>query len=190
MDTALRTIRTMLQYRGLPAVEAKPYPAPKDTFDNLTLYKIDDIFVFFSQKSRTLLNQDVHKLVEDRAKLDSTSGLIVVTLVPPSGNVLKVMKSYASKGVQFFHIQQLRFDITKHRMAMPHRILKDQERKELFDKYHITSPKEQLPWIDSQDAMAKWIGAIPGDILEVTRHSDVAGKTLHWRYCVEDVNIA
>ena len=92
--------------------------------------------------------------------------------------------------MQFFHIKQLQFDITTHRMAMPHRILKEEELKKLYEKFKISQPDQQLPWIDSQDPMAKWIGAIPGDVIEVIRHSDVAGQQLFYRYCVEDVNIA
>jgi DNA-directed RNA polymerase subunit H (RpoH/RPB5) len=188
---ALETIRTMLEYRGLSTTEARPVTVPRNTFEASTVYTVGDTLVVFTQKARTLLERDIFKIIEDVKTLGRIKNpLIVVTLVPPSENVLKVMKSYAGDRVQFFHIRQLQFDITKHRMAMPHRILKESERTELFDRYRIKSPKEQLPWIDSQDAMAKWIGAIPGDILEVTRHSDVGGKTLHWRYCVEDVNIA
>ena len=73
---------------------------------------------------------------------------------------------------------------------MPHRILKEEEKTALYTKYTIAKPEEQLPWIDSQDAMVKWIGAVPGDVLEITRHSDVAGPTTYYRYCVADVNVA
>jgi DNA-directed RNA polymerase subunit H (RpoH/RPB5) len=38
--------------------------------------------------------------------------------------------------------------------------------------------------------MVKWIGGRPGDVIEVNRHSDVAGAQLYYRYCVPDVNIA
>jgi DNA-directed RNA polymerase subunit H (RpoH/RPB5) len=38
--------------------------------------------------------------------------------------------------------------------------------------------------------MIKWIGAIPGDVIEVIRHSDAAGRSAYYRYCVEDVNVA
>jgi DNA-directed RNA polymerase subunit H (RpoH/RPB5) len=31
---------------------------------------------------------------------------------------------------------------------------------------------------------------MPGDIIEVTRHSDVAGPQAYYRYCVADVNVA
>jgi DNA-directed RNA polymerase I, II, and III subunit RPABC1 len=104
--------------------------------------------------------------------------------------VLKAAKAYAKERVQLFHIRQLQFDITTHRYAVPHRILKEEEKTAMFNKYKISKPEDQLPWIDSQDAMAKWIGAVPGDVIEVIRHSDVAGRVPFYRYCVEDVNVA
>jgi DNA-directed RNA polymerase subunit H (RpoH/RPB5) len=75
-------------------------------------------------------------------------------------------------------------------MAMPHRILNEEERTAVFNKYSIVKPEDQLPWIDSQDPMIKWIGALPGDVIEVSRHSDVAGSQIYYRYCVPDVNVA
>jgi DNA-directed RNA polymerase subunit H (RpoH/RPB5) len=116
--------------------------------------------------------------------------MILVSLTPPSENLLKSIKKMAAEGIQVFHIRQLQFDITTHRMAMPHRIMKEEEQTAMFKRFNVTKPAEQLPWIDSQDPMSKWIGAKPGDILEVTRHSDVAGPQLYYRYCVADVNVA
>jgi DNA-directed RNA polymerase subunit H (RpoH/RPB5) len=105
--------------------------------------------------------------------------------------VIKAIKNLTKdRMIQFFHIRQLRFDITTHRIAMPHRILKDDEKTEVAKKFNINDIANQLPWIDSQDPMVKWIGGRPGDVIEVTRHSDVAGSELYYRYCVPDVNVA
>jgi DNA-directed RNA polymerase subunit H (RpoH/RPB5) len=153
-------------------------------------YMIGNILVIFSQKDNGLTTNDLGKFKTFAAAQKATQGLILVALSPPSENVLKAIKALAKDRVQFFHIRQLQFDITTHRMAMPHRILKEDERNAMFKRYNVTKPGEQLPWIDSQDTMAKWIGAMPGDILEVTRHSDVAGPQLYYRYCVADVNVA
>jgi DNA-directed RNA polymerase subunit H (RpoH/RPB5) len=81
-------------------------------------------------------------------------------------------------------------DITTHRMSVPHRILSDEEAKEILDKNRIVKPEDQMPWIDSQDIQARFIGAVPGNIIEITRHSDTVGKSLYYRYCVADVNVA
>ena len=59
----------------------------------------------------------------------------------------------------------------------------------MFEEYKISNPESQLPSIDSQDTMVKWVGAIPGDVIEVIRHSDSAGQSLYYRYCVEDVSV-
>jgi DNA-directed RNA polymerase subunit H (RpoH/RPB5) len=69
------------------------------------------------------------------------------------------------------------------------RILKEDEKVDLLKRYHVSDPEEVLPSIDSQDPMVKWIGGAPGDVIEVLRHSDVAGSVPYYRYCVEDANV-
>jgi DNA-directed RNA polymerase subunit H (RpoH/RPB5) len=187
MEKALDILRSMLGRRGL---DTKTDRLVTDDLERANLYTIGKVLVVFSQKDSGLTTRDINAFVNFAATNDYTTGLIMVGLNPPSDNVLKTIKGLAKDRVQFFHIRQLQFDVTTHRMAMPHRILKEDERTAMFKEYTVTKPEEQLPWIDSQDTMAKWIGALPGDILEVTRHSDVAGPQLYYRYCVADVNVA
>lgn len=186
-DRALEILRIMLGRRNL---DTKTERVVTDTLDKVNLYTIGSILVVFSQKDKGLLDRDIQNFLKFADENGYKNGMILVALSPPSENVLRVVKSYAKNRVQFFHIRQLQFDITTHRMAMPHRILTEEEKVTLFQQYNIVKPEDQLPWIDSQDAMVKWIGAIPGDILEVIRHSDVAGPSRFYRYCVEDVNVA
>ena len=47
---------------------------------------------------------------------------------------------------------------------------------------------EQLPKIDSQDIQARRIGAIPGDVIHIKRHSDTVGQADVWRLCVMDAH--
>lgn len=187
MDRALETLRTMLGRRGL---ETKTERIVTEDLDRVNLYTIGKILVVFSQKDKGLLEKDILTFRKYAEANDYTNGLIVVALVSPSDNVLKTVKRFAADRLQFFHIRQLQFDITTHRMAVPHRILKEDEKTAVYTAYTISKPEDQIPWIDSQDPMAKWVGAVPGDILEITRHSDVAGPTLYYRYCVADVNVA
>lgn len=186
-DKALETLRTMIGRRGL---DTKTERVVTDAMEKANLYTIGSQLIVFSQKDKGLIDRDVNKIMDFANENGYTNGIILVSLVPPSENVLKTIKNLTRNHmIQFFHIRQLRFDITKHRMAMPHRILKDEEKTEVFKKYNIASP-DQLPTIDSQDAMVKWIGGRPGDIIEITRHSDVAGSQLYYRHCVPDVNVA
>lgn len=187
-DRAIEILKGMLSRRGLDV--SKVERVTTDDLERVNLVTIGDVLVIFSQKDKGILDRDVRNFVKFAMDNDYTHGVILVGLTSPSANVQKVVKSFAKDRVQFFHIRQLQFDILTHRLAMPHRILNEDERTKLFNRYKITNPVEQLPWIDSQDPMVKWIGAIPGDVIEVTRHSDTVGTTAHWRYCVEDVNVA
>jgi len=186
-EKALETLRTMIGRRGL---DTKSDRIVTDDLERANLYTIGNILIVFSQKDNGLMARDVNTFMTFANGNGYTNGVIIVGLIPPSENVLKAIKALSKDRVQFFHIRQLQFDITTHRMAMPHRILKEDERNAMFKRYNVTKPGDQVPWIDSQDTMAKWIGAMPGDILEVTRHSDVAGPQLYYRYCVADVNVA
>lgn len=188
-DKALQTLRTMLGRRGL---DTKTDRIIIDDLDRVNIYTVGGIGVIFSQKDSGLTVRDIQTLTINYARVMGgyKNGLIIVSMTPPSENVLKAVKALAEKRVQIFHLRELQFDITTHRMAMPHRILKEEEQQAVFKRYNITDPESLLPWIDSHDPMAKWIGALPGDIIEVTRHSDVAGPQLYYRYCVADVNVA
>lgn len=186
-EKALETLRVMIGRRGL---DTKSDRIVTDDLERANLYTIGNILVIFSQKDNGVMARDITTFMSFAEANGYTNGVIIVALTAPSENVLKSIKALAKERVQFFHIRQLQFDITTHRMAMPHRILKEEERTAMFKRYNVTKPEEQLPWIDSQDAMSKWIGAMPGDILEVTRHSDVAGPQLYYRFVVPDVNVA
>jgi len=43
----------------------------------------------------------------------------------------------------------------------------------------------QFPYIQSTDAMAKEVGAKPGDFVRITRRSETAGTSTYYRYVVE-----
>lgn len=187
-DKALDTLRIMLARRKL-GTETERVTTDSKKMEKATLYTIGDVLVCFSQKDK-ILSTDITNLLTFAEENGHTNGIVMVAMSPPSENVLRVAKSHSKKRLALFHIWQLQFDITTHRMAMPHRILDESERTAIFDKFKISEPENQLPWIDSQDTMIKWIGAIPGDVVEVTRHSDTAGRSFYYRYCVEDVNVA
>lgn len=186
-DKALETLRTMLARRGL---DTKTERLVSEDLERVNMFTIGNVLVIFSQKDKGLLERDVRNFVAFAEANQFKNGLVIVALSTPSENVVKVVKSFAKDRVQFFHIRQLQFDITTHRMAVPHRLLKEEEKTALFKQFKISNPAEQIPSIDSQDAMVKWIGGVPGDVVEITRHSDVGGVVPYWRYCVEDVNVA
>jgi DNA-directed RNA polymerase subunit H (RpoH/RPB5) len=193
-DTALDTLRTMLAFRKLDT-STERLTTDNKKMEKVTLYTIGTVLVCFSQKDK-ILSTDITNVLAFAEENGHTTGIIIVAMSPPSENVLRVAKSHSKKRLALFHIWQLQTTAIygghakSHRMTMPHRILAEDERTEIFDRFKISEPENQLPWIDSQDPQIKWIGAIPGDVVEVTRHSDTAGRSFYYRYCVEDKNVA
>jgi DNA-directed RNA polymerase subunit H (RpoH/RPB5) len=85
-----------------------------------------------------------------------------------------------------FYEPHLNFDISQHRKVPKHRILSQDEVEKMMKEYNIVKLKT-LPKIDSQDAMAKWIGARPGDVIEITGMCMASGENKRYRYCLANV---
>jgi DNA-directed RNA polymerase subunit H len=187
-DRALEILRLILSRRKM---ETKTDRVVTDEIDRVNLYTIGNVLVIFSQKDKGLLDRDINTMLKFADTNGYKNGIIIVAMSPPSENVERFVKTLTKERIQFFHIQELQSDIMQHkRYAMPHRILNEDERTKVINEFKIQNPETQLPSIDCQDIMARLIGAVPGDIIEVTRHSEVAGTALYYRYCVEDVNVA
>ena len=186
-DKALETLRTMFERRKMNTTKT---PVVLDGLDRVNAYTIGNVLVIFSQKDKGVSDRDITNFLEAAETNKYSNGVVIVGMSKPSENVLKVIKSLAKNRIQFFWIWHLQNDWTTHRYSMPHRILTEDEKTALIKQYTLTNPASQIPSIDSQDYQARVLGAVPGDILEIKRHSDVAGPALYYRYCVEDVNVA
>jgi len=188
---AIETLQAMLAARKMESTDiVKPITAKDGIDERTSVFTIGSVLVIFSNKERGIMEKELKNYVLFASNNKYKSGLIIVLMVPPSDSISKIVRSLSHERIQVFHIRELQGDITKHRLWMPHRILKEEERKAMFEKYKVSKPEEQLPWISSQDKAARWIGAIPGDVIEIIRHSDVAGNNLYYRYCVEDENVS
>jgi DNA-directed RNA polymerase subunit H (RpoH/RPB5) len=185
-DKALDILRILFERRKMPT-ETKP---ASTGLKDVNAYIMGDVLLIFSQKDK-MLERDVATYLDYAKENDHKNGMVVVSMSKPSGNLMNLIRSkFIDKHMQFFHLRELQMDITTHRMSVPHRILTPDEAKDVLDKNRILKPEDQMPWIDSQDIQARLIGAVPGDIIEITRHSDTVGKSIYYRYCVADVNVA
>jgi hypothetical protein len=181
--STLDVIQIMLRQRGIPSDVVEDIESEFQA----TIHKISNVLVFIMNRSRISSEKDIRSIVSIMEENGGTLSIVVVP-VKPSETVRSLLRQYSDK-IQLFHIGQLQFDITTHRKVPPHRILSTDEKKAFQEKFHIQTPATQMPLIDSQDPMALWIGAIPGDIVEVMRRSETAGGTPYYRFCVADVTL-
>jgi len=80
--------------------------------------------------------------------------------------------------------EEKEIDILQHELVPKHRILSDEEKKGLYQKYGIKG--KDLPRISSKDPVIKAIDAKVHDVLEITRKSSTAGETKYYRIVVSD----
>jgi DNA-directed RNA polymerase subunit H len=75
-------------------------------------------------------------------------------------------------------------NIFDHYLVPKHEIAQPEEYERILKKYNIK--KEDLPKIKVSDPAIKAIGGNVGDVVKITRDSKTAGKTVIFRYVIED----
>ncbi len=85
--------------------------------------------------------------------------------------------------VSFFSIEMLVINPMRHVLVPKHQIVDPAYHKELMESLYITS-KSKFPEIKFHiDPIARCIGAVPGDIVKITRPSSSAGEAIIYRVC-------
>ena len=88
--------------------------------------------------------------------------------------------------VELFELRELVFNISKHTLVPEHVLIPsfmEDVISKLMSDLNIKN-KSQFPVILKTDPMAKYIGAKPGDIVKILRHSPTAGAHVFYRLCV------
>jgi DNA-directed RNA polymerase subunit H (RpoH/RPB5) len=186
-EKALETLKSMLNARQKKVDHIETL---SNSLDDTRMYNLGGVLVIFSDKGR--ITDGILKLyIQFCEENNYTNGMIIVMASSPSDNILDMIRTHNSDPknhlVQLFNVRYLQFDISTHRKVPQHRLMDTEEIEKFQKRMNITNLKLQLPWIDSQDAMAKWLGARTGDIIEIQRFSESAGASLYYRYCVSNV---
>ncbi len=115
-------------------------------------------------------------------KMDSAgvkAGIIVVRQITHAAKALA-----REKGLELIPRDFPSFNIFKHKLVPLHEILTGKVREQMLRKYHIEP--YQLPSISMSDPAVIAIGARPGDIIKILRHSSTAGQHVYYRYVMEE----
>jgi len=85
--------------------------------------------------------------------------------------------------VSFFSIYMIVINPMKHVLVPKHEIVPEEEHKQLMESMYIIS-KSKFPEIKFHvDPIARCIGAVPGDIVRITRPSASSGESIMYRVC-------
>jgi hypothetical protein len=184
-EIALSTLQEMLTSRGLVADKFELVPS---NMDGTKMYSFAGILLIFSTKTR-VSEKELNNFLSFAGENNFASGIIIVSPSRPSESVMKVLINHNADRdnvyVQIFDIRSLGFNISKHRKVPQHRIVNENEKPVIIKNYNLKS-LDQMPKILSQDAMAKFIGARPGDVVEVVGLCETSADNLRYRYCVAE----
>jgi DNA-directed RNA polymerase subunit H (RpoH/RPB5) len=185
-ERALETLKSMLIARGN---KGQNFEQVGNQLDETKMYTFGGVLIVFSEKTR-LTPAEFKNITAFAQENNHTAGTIIVTISKPSDSVVEILRQHLmvkeNTLVQIFHISHLNFDISKHRKVPKHRILSEDEITKVMKKYNFEKLKS-LPKIDCQDAMARWIGARPGDVVEITGLCVTSAENIRYRYCVSNV---
>ncbi len=79
---------------------------------------------------------------------------------------------------------EIKVNILEHEMVPKHKILNEEEKKELLEKYKIKI--KDLPRISIKDPAIMAIEGKIKDVIEITRESSTAGETRYYRVVVSN----
>jgi len=181
---ALETLKIILRNRGAKDSTYEDVGAP---MDQTRMFTYDGILIVFSIKTRVSENE-FNNIVAFSEENGYTNGIVIVSLGKASESVMTAIRKRAADIekplVLVFELRHLQFDISAHRKVPKHRILTNEELDAVLKEFHITDPTK-LPKIDCQDPMARWIGARPGNVLEILGLCEASGNNRRYRLCVE-----
>lgn len=179
-DRVMKTLKEMLVDRGIKGELMDPVtPA----MDETQMYNFGGVLIVYSTKNRV---NGIMPFVEFAKENGFTSGMIIISETSISERVMDSLVNYIADRenpfVQVFLLASLYFNISKHHLVPKQRLLDDKERTEVSKKFDLS----KLPRIESQDAMSKYLGARPGDVVEVSGMCETSGENKRWRICVAE----
>lgn len=149
---------------------------------NLSYQKLDGFFREnvtdeASEKTEMIIMQETP--VSDRHHATAFKQYMMMKEEPDENGV----KQRRKLRISFFQIDMLVFNPLHHVLVPKHEIVPESEHKALMASMFITS-KSKFPEIKfHSDPIARCIGAVPGDIVKITRSSASSGETVIYRVC-------
>jgi len=201
IDNVIQNLKDMLLMRGdnIDEFEEHEVEVERDDFynDNRVIdFHTSNTAIIFAL-SKTLRTNIIDILKKNKNNMEGfvkdfngRYNIILIfnndLLTSPSITQLNIIDKILQKKngmLQYFHMNELLFNPTKHELVPPHRKLSSDEVKIVMEKYLIKN-KLQMPLILHTDVIAKWIGLKQNDVVEITRYNENSGKYYYYRCCI------
>lgn len=194
------------KYRKFSPIEATAAVTAPTESSNISLSglnftvtkKDDDTKKCMIQYEKTITTKKLESQIEEKITEDQCENIEIIVMMASSISAAHhklALQQYiqpkesGDRGrrklrVSFFSIYMMVINPLKHVLVPKHEIVPEDQHRQLMDSMYITS-KSKFPEIKFHiDPIARCIGAVPGDIVKITRASASSGEAIIYRVCV------
>jgi DNA-directed RNA polymerase subunit H len=139
--------------------------------------------------AKSLRPQNLQEMIDDLFNIEEvlTKDDILFIVVKDEvnetlSNALKHIWEQDGIFIVIQNLKRLQFNILKHELVPPHRVLSVAETLQIRNKYNIMNDN-QFPDISRFDPVAQAIGIRPGQVCEILRRSKTAITAPYYRIC-------
>lgn len=148
------------------------------------LFTKDDnkkLFIKFIQNNKVkpgVLREQANDIIEQY--LNKQSELIFILKHKPNNSIIKIKKEEEFEICEFFSLDNLQFNITKHILVPNHTKINENELNVIMNKYKLKG-KHQLPRISINDPVIKYYNYKKGDVIKIVRSSPTSFEYIYYR---------
>mmetsp|Transcript_15637 Transcript_15637/g.32182 ORF Transcript_15637/g.32182 Transcript_15637/m.32182 type:complete len:217 (-) Transcript_15637:1173-1823(-) len=145
--------------------------------------KILVVFVEGEKEKTTIGVKSIRSYCE-RIKQDAFENAILILhgrLTPHAKQAIVAINSEKDK-MEYFSESELIVNITEHCLVPKHEILTEEQVKCLLQRYSLK--ETQLPRIQKNDPVSRYLGLQRNQIVKITRISETSGRYVTYRRCI------
>ena len=161
----------MITKYSTPATAAHPNPPPPS---------IGTAWVEFSSEQNIGVKQ-MKQFAQHISQHHFHTG-ILVTQVAVTAAAVKIIPTVQPAIIEIFLEQDLLVNITRHELVPRHILLSQAEKAVLLKRYRLK--ESQLPRIQTDDPVAKYLGLRRGQVVKIIRRSETAGRYASYRWAI------
>ena len=179
----MKGIKSILARRKFKVVNEEEFEDYIDLICESEVNSEEEMFARISLEEKVGVSvlRDYFKKLEAREEekgQDNVKGLLVAS----NRFTHYARREAKEKNIWIITSKDPRFDIFTHELVPEHVICPDDELNELMTQFNIQ--RRQLPKILASDPAVKAIGAKPGQVVKIFRHSDISGENIAYRLVV------
>ena len=137
-----------------------------------------------------LRNNHIYDYIEDLFNveeiLEKPDDLVIITKEKTNDNLIKFLDIIYKKDGYFINIYNYNdylFNILDNDLVPPHRIISDEEKQNIMEKFNIVNQSE-FPEISRFDPVSIILSIRPGQVFEIIRSSPTSIQSKYYRLCI------